>query len=518
MVREILILRKLDHPNVLKWEGLVTSTMSHSLYLIFEYVEHDLASLAAQPEVNFTMPQVKSYMHQLLLGLEHYHSRGLLHHDIKMSNLFINDRGVLKIAEFGSATFFGHNFKYPITSYAINLWYQPPELLLGETYYGVGVDLWSAGCVLGELLFGKPIMPGRTKVEQLLRIFELCGSPSEEYWNRSKLPYATLFKPQRPYKRRIAESFNNFPPSLLQLIETLLAIDPAERKSATAALMSEFFTPELYAPYPSRIPHFSPSKEVDVKQCKAKARRKGEAVMKGQKARAISAPNGNAELILSMQKGQMQPNFKSWGEKFDPHREGVASGFPIDLPRQSQAVEETEKGQREHNNKASLFGILTYQTRWTESSRNQDHAPNMSSGDNLSTLPSLMAATNLLADSSGGKPGSSQPVATKFINRWLPGPFREVSECNRKQEMERQAQGSSSSNQNEDDSINSWDQILPGNDSKVNKIFYGGPLFTPPAMSNLDQLFKKYSPLIQDYAREAQLDEKLRKSKLEGTK
>ncbi|KDO57100.1 hypothetical protein CISIN_1g015247mg [Citrus sinensis] len=169
MAREILILRRLDHPNVIKLEGLVTSRMSCSLYLVFHYMEHDLAGLAASPEVKFTEPQfvylkVKCYMHQLLSGLEHCHNNGVLHRDIKGSNLLIDDDGVLKIADFGLASFFDPNHKHPMTSRVVTLWYRPPELLLGATDYGVGVDLWSAGCILAELLAGKPIMPGRTEV------------------------------------------------------------------------------------------------------------------------------------------------------------------------------------------------------------------------------------------------------------------------------------------------------------------------------------------------------------------
>lgn len=82
-------------------------------------------------------------------------------------------------------------------------------------------------------------------MEQLHKIFKLCGSPSEEYWKKSKLPHATIFKPQQSYKRCIAETFKDFPPSSLPLIETLLAIDPAERQTATAALRSEV---SLYMP------------------------------------------------------------------------------------------------------------------------------------------------------------------------------------------------------------------------------------------------------------------------------
>ncbi|MCI16134.1 putative serine/threonine-protein kinase, partial [Trifolium medium] len=146
----------------------------------------------------------------------------------------------------------------PMTSRVVTLWYRSPELLLGATDYDVGVDLWSAGCILAELLAGRPIMPGRTEVEQLHKIFKLCGSPSEEYWKKAKLPHATIFKPQQSYKRCIADKFEDFPPSSLPLIETLLAIDPDERQTATAALHSEFFMTQPYACEPSNLPKYPP--------------------------------------------------------------------------------------------------------------------------------------------------------------------------------------------------------------------------------------------------------------------
>ncbi|PSS26715.1 Serine/threonine-protein kinase [Actinidia chinensis var. chinensis] len=342
MSREIIILRRLDHPNVIKLEGLATSRMSCSLYLVFEYMEHDLAGLAASPEIKFTTAQVKCYMNQLLSGLEHCHSRGVLHRDIKGSNLLIDNGGILKIADFGLATIVDPRHKHPLTSRVVTLWYRAPELLLGATDYGVGIDLWSAGCILAELLAGKPIMPGRTEVEQLHKIYKLCGSPSEEYWKKSKLPNATLFKPREPYKRCISETFKHFPPSSLPSIETLLALDPAERKTATDALRSEFFTTEPYACDPSSLPQYPPTKEMDAKRRDDEARRlraankaQGDGAKKvrtrDRAVRAMPAPEANAELQSNLDRRRLisHANAKSKSEKFPPPHQDGALGVPL---------------------------------------------------------------------------------------------------------------------------------------------------------------------------------------------
>jgi cyclin-dependent kinase 12/13 len=103
-------------------------------------------------------------LQQLLSGLDHCHSNGVLHRDMKASNVLIDSDGVLKLADFGLATCFDPDNQQPLTSRVATLWYRPPELLLGTTKYAPSVDMWSTGCILAELLAGKPILPGRTEV------------------------------------------------------------------------------------------------------------------------------------------------------------------------------------------------------------------------------------------------------------------------------------------------------------------------------------------------------------------
>ncbi|XP_072952626.1 probable serine/threonine-protein kinase At1g54610 isoform X1 [Typha angustifolia] len=240
MAREIMILQKLDHPNVIKLEGLATSRMHYSIYLVFNFMQSDLARVISRPDERLTEPQVKCFMQQLLSGLQHCHERGILHRDIKGSNLLIDNYGVLKIADFGLANFFNLEQKRPLTSRVVTLWYRAPELLLGTTDYGVGIDLWSAGCLLAEMFAGRPILPGRTEIEQLHKIFKLCGSPPEDYWWKLKL--SASFQPPQPYKPTLLETFEHFPSSSLGLLTMLLALEPPSRGTADSALQNEFFT------------------------------------------------------------------------------------------------------------------------------------------------------------------------------------------------------------------------------------------------------------------------------------
>jgi len=282
-IREIKILKKLRHRNIIDLKEIVTSKASAenghkgSIYLVFEYMDHDLTGLAERPGMKFSLPQIKCYMKQLLHGLHFCHNNNILHRDIKGSNLLINNKGVLKLGDFGLAKSITNEQAAPLTNRVITLWYRPPELLLGATSYGPAVDMWSAGCIFAELVHGRPILPGKTELEQLDLIFKLCGTPTPENWpDADKLPYAKKFKPKKHYPRRLREVFSRFSPCEKDLLESFLTLDPAKRISAKEALDSDWFWEDPMACDPDDLPRYEPSHEFQTKRRRQEEKKMGE--------------------------------------------------------------------------------------------------------------------------------------------------------------------------------------------------------------------------------------------------
>ncbi|PKA66748.1 putative serine/threonine-protein kinase [Apostasia shenzhenica] len=481
MAREIHVLRRLNHPNIVKLEGIVTSRMSCNLYLVFEYMDHDLAGLAAIPGIKFTEPQVKCFMQQLLCGLGHCHSRGVLHRDIKGSNLLVDNNGILRIADFGLATFFNSQSKQSLTSRVVTLWYRPPELLLGATEYGVAVDLWGAGCILAELLAGKPIMPGRTEVEQLHKIFKLCGSPPEEYWRKSKLPHATIFKPQHPYPRHLREIFKDFSPSALALLDILLAIQPEDRGTSASALQSEFFTTKPLACDPSSLPKFPPSKEYDTKLRDEEARRQKAALKSKAPESGRIGPVDHKAMYGKDASGDLQgqPNPKSNSEKYNP-LEDSGSGFPIDPPGGAP------NGLSHANTSLhpSVFGKID-DARMTQN--------NATSTVRVANAQQLRSQRSCMPQSSGMDFANTRSSMSSRYNRF------DVAELSEKPH----ALDRPSSANKGDEGVGTKNSTI-GYGGKNKRIHYSGPLMPPGG--NIEELLKEHERQIQQAVRKARLD------------
>eukprot|EP01116_Phalansterium_solitarium_P000656 TRINITY_DN1049_c0_g1_i6.p1 TRINITY_DN1049_c0_g1~~TRINITY_DN1049_c0_g1_i6.p1 ORF type:complete len:690 (+),score=137.65 TRINITY_DN1049_c0_g1_i6:123-2192(+) len=272
-IREIKILKEINHPNIISLKEIVTSKPNKtnprkamSIYLVFEYMDHDLTGLILANLWNPSESQRKCYMKQLLEGIHYCHANKILHRDIKGSNLLIDNKGQLKIADFGLARPFSEQ-KSNYTNRVITLWYRPPELLLGEEAYGPAVDMWSVGCILAEMITGSAIFQGRDEVAQLEKIFKLCGTPDEASWpGVGKLPHSTTMRPKQIYKRCVRDVFKNFSPDALELLDQLLVLDPAKRMTAKDALDSNFFWRPPLPCDPTMLPIYMSTHEFQAKK------------------------------------------------------------------------------------------------------------------------------------------------------------------------------------------------------------------------------------------------------------
>ncbi|KAG5611506.1 hypothetical protein H5410_022787 [Solanum commersonii] len=325
-------LQKLTSMNFDFLTGIDSNKYKGNIYMVFEYMDHDLTGLADRPGLRFTIPQIKCYMKQLLTGLHYCHINQVLHRDIKGSNLLIDNEGNLKLADFGLARSFSGDHNANLTNRVITLWYRPPELLLGATKYGPAVDMWSVGCIFAELLFGKPILPGKNEPEQLNKIFELCGTPDEINWpGVSKIPWYSKFKPARPMKRRVREVFRHFDRHALDLLDKMLNLDPSQtphglygsicaaldqarafrtsieikRICAKDALDGEYFWTDPLPCDPRSLPKYESSHEFQTKK-KRQQQRQNEEMAKRHK---LQHPQQHSRLPPIQQPGHSQ----HWG-------------------------------------------------------------------------------------------------------------------------------------------------------------------------------------------------------------
>lgn len=251
--RELQIMRKLTHPNIVKLKYFFYSggEKKDELYLnlILEYVPETVYRVARhyiKQRQSIPMIYVKLYMYQLFKALNYIHGIGICHRDIKPQNLLIDpESGVLKLCDFGSAKYLVKG--EPNVSYICSRYYRAPELIFGATNYTNSIDIWSAGTVFAELLLGQPIFPGDSGVDQLVEIIKVLGTPTREQIQHMNPNYKEFKFPQikaHPWAKVFRPST---PPDAIDLISQIIEYTPSARPSPQGACAHAFFD-ELKSP------------------------------------------------------------------------------------------------------------------------------------------------------------------------------------------------------------------------------------------------------------------------------
>ncbi|KAF9387145.1 kinase subunit of RNA polymerase II carboxy-terminal domain kinase I, partial [Podila verticillata] len=367
-MREIKLLQTLNHGHVVSLKELMVS--KGAVYMVFEYMDHDLTGILGHPNLKFRPEHVKCLMRQLLEGLKFLHHKGVLHRDIKGSNLLVNKLGELKLADFGLARLFQKKTKRDYTNRVITLWYRPPELLLGATAYGPAVDMWSAGCIMVELFTRKPIFQGHNEIMQLDNIWKTMGTPRKETWpDVEQLPWYELIKHLNSESRtsKFREMFEKYmSPAALDLAEALLSLDPKRRPTAAEALSKfDYFTNEQPA---ACLPAELPKIEGDWHEYESKQRKKAGTKIKQQHPQTHPPPplHSQHNPQHSQQHGQHQQPSMSKEDQIEDDRPAAIRPTLSKKHSLSGAIKPSSAPSPAPSTDLGLAGIIDTDTIMTE--------------------------------------------------------------------------------------------------------------------------------------------------------
>lgn len=242
--REIKVMQHFKHPNIIELQGVILprdTTTFTGMYIVSELMETDLHRVIHSRQ-DLTSDHISYFIYQLLCALKHLHAASVLHRDLKPANLLVNSDCSLKICDFGLARETDVSLSVALTEYVVTRWYRAPEVLLSGGQYTAAIDVWSVGCILGELLMRRPLFPGENYLHQLQLIMQTLGSPSLDDLHFVQTEAARQFILRQPYHRGVP--FSQLMPHVrgpcLDLLHRMLLFDPHKRITIDEALAHPF--------------------------------------------------------------------------------------------------------------------------------------------------------------------------------------------------------------------------------------------------------------------------------------
>ncbi|CAJ0959367.1 unnamed protein product, partial [Mesorhabditis belari] len=245
--RELKLLRTLNHDNVIDMIDIFSPDPDvrclNDVYFVSILIGADLQNIMKIQRLNDE--QIQLLIYQILRGLKYIHSAGIIHRDLKPSNIAVNERCEVKILDFGLA----RPADIEMTGYVATRWYRAPEIMLNWMHYSQTVDVWSVGCIMAELVSGKPVFPGDDHIDQLTRIMGVVGTPKDEFLGKIQSDEARNYirnLPRMP-RQSFRMLFPNASADAVDLLERMLVLDPDNRITVLEALRHDYVK-EWWAP------------------------------------------------------------------------------------------------------------------------------------------------------------------------------------------------------------------------------------------------------------------------------
>lgn len=235
-IREVSLLKELDHPNIIKVHEVLY--YRPTLHMFMEYMKTDLKKYieANKPLSN---SKIQTIMKNILSGVKEMHSNRAIHRDLKPENIFMSENDEVKIGDFGISRTFGVSSK-PMSNEVVTIFYRAPEIALKIKEYSIAIDVWSWGCIFAEMYLGYPLFQVENEIDLINTIFKTLGTPTDETWE-GITRMLSIVMPRYPITKLNIEGMDEIASDLLNL---MLTLNPCDRISAKEALQHAYFSVE----------------------------------------------------------------------------------------------------------------------------------------------------------------------------------------------------------------------------------------------------------------------------------